>query len=47
MSSLFSLFDRHLHLPPLTGGGFWVAYAQVALVYYGFAAAIHWVIPSE
>ena len=45
MSSLFSLFDRHLHLPPLTGGGFWVAFAQVALVYYGFAAAIHWVIP--
>ena len=32
-------------LPPLTGGGFWVAFAQVALVYYGFAAAIHWAIP--
>ena len=42
MSSLFSLVHR---LPPLTGGGFWVAFAQVALVYYGFAAAIHWVIP--
>lgn len=39
-----SLFPS-LHLPPLTGGGFWVAFAQVALVYYGFAAAIHWLIP--
>jgi hypothetical protein len=38
LSSLSSSF-------PLTGGGFWVAFAQVALVYYGFAAAIHWVIP--
>ena len=37
-----SLFDL---LPPLTGGGFWAAFAQVALVYYGFAAAIHCVIP--
>jgi hypothetical protein len=34
------------HLPPLTGGGFWAAFAQVALVYYGFAAAIHWLIPG-
>lgn len=39
------LFSSHFHLPPLTGGGFWVAFAQVALVYYGFAAAIHWLIP--
>ena len=41
MSSLFSA-----SMPPLTGGGFWVAFAQVSLVYYGFAAAIHWVIPA-
>jgi len=39
------LFSSHFRLPPLTGGGFWVAFAQVALVYYGFAAAIHWLIP--
>ena len=43
-----SLFVASLvrRLPPLTGGGFWVAFAQVALVYYGFAAAIHWAIPT-
>lgn len=33
-------------LPPLHGAGFWVAFWQVAAVYYGFAALIHWVVPA-
>ena len=35
-----------LSLGPLTGGGFWVAVSQVAAIYYGVSAAIHWGIPA-
>ena len=33
-------------LAPLYGGGFAVAVAQVAAIYYGVSAAIHWGIPA-
>lgn len=31
--------------PPLIGGGFWVAFAQVITVYYAAAAFLHLVVP--
>lgn len=30
----------------LTGGGFWTAVVQVAAIYYGVSAAIHWGVPA-
>ena len=35
-----------MRLPPLYGDGYAAAVAQVALVYYGFSAAIHWALPA-
>jgi hypothetical protein len=36
----------HMLLGPLYGGGFWTAVGQVAAIYYGVSAAIHWGIPA-
>ena len=33
-------------LPPLYGGGYWVAVAQIALAYYGIALVLHYVVPA-
>ncbi|KXZ52174.1 hypothetical protein GPECTOR_10g803 [Gonium pectorale] len=35
----------HLSLRPLYGGGFWVAFAQLAVFYYSVGALLHWALP--
>jgi Delta7-sterol 5-desaturase len=32
--------------PPLYGGGFWVAFAQAATVYYTAATTLHYIVPA-
>ena len=40
------MWSSPVHLPPLYGGGFWLAFSQVSLAYYLVAGLLHYAIPA-